>query len=115
MVRLLLAFAFTLVAGSALADRPATNEERAAIGRALAAEGCKAGDDIEFISDDNIFELDNVTCADGKLWEYDLDASFNVIDKQPQEAGEEDDDDDEDGPDDDDDDDEGPDDDEDDG
>ena len=109
MVRLLLAFAFTLVAGSALADRPATSEERAAIGRALVAEGCKAGDDIEFISDDNIFELDNVTCADGKLWEYDLDASFNVIDKQLQEDG----DDDEDGPDDDDDD-EGPDDDDDD-
>jgi len=111
VIRILLALSLLFAAGPALADRPATPQERAAIERTLAAEGCKVGDDIEFIEEDNIFELDNVSCRGGGLWEYDLDASFNVIDKQPQEAGEDDDDeDDEDGPDD-----GGPDDDDDDG
>ena len=116
MIRILLGLIFVFAAGAALADRAATPRERAAIEKALAAEGCTAGEDIEFIEDENIFELDNVSCSDGKLWEYDLDASYNVIDKQPQGDGDDDDDDDE-GPqnDDDDDDDEGPQDDNDDG
>ena len=99
MNRILLGLFLLFAAGPALADRPVTPQERAAIGKVLAAEGCKVGDDIEFIDDENIFELDKVSCADGKLWEYDLDASFNVIDKQPQEDGDDgEEDDDENGP-----------------
>ena len=89
---------------------PRRRRKRAAIAKTLAAEGCRPGDDIEFIEEDGIFELDNVTCRDGNLWEYDIDRSFNVIEKQIQEPGDDDDDDggdddDDDGGDDDDDDD----------
>lgn len=115
MIRILLGLILVLPAGAALADRAPTPQEQASIERTLAAEGCRASGDIEFIAEDNIFELDNVRCRDGNLWEYDIDASFNVVDKQPQEAGDDDggDDDDgeDDGPDDDDDEDDGPDDD----
>lgn len=90
MTKIIFALALIIAASAALADRAVTPQERAAIGRTLAAEGCKAGGDIEFIADDNIFELDNVTCADGKLWEYDIDASYSVIDKELQDDGAED-------------------------
>jgi hypothetical protein len=111
VTKILLALFLVFGAGAAYADRPVTPDERAAIERVLAAQGCKAGDDIGFIEDEKIFELDNVSCRDGNLWEYDIDASYNVIDKQTQEAGTAGDDGDDDGPEDDGDDEDGPDDD----
>lgn len=95
MTRFFLAIAIIFSASAVLADRPVTPVERAAIERALAAEGCKGGE-MEFYADDNVFEVDGTTCADGKLWTYDLDASYNVLDKELQE--EDGDDDDDDGP-----------------
>ena len=49
--------------------------------KALAAAGCSGGK-MEFDTDDNKFEVDKTTCADGKMWDYDFDASYNVIKKE---------------------------------
>ena len=81
MTRLLLALAFVFAAGAAYADRPVTAEERAELEKALAAAGCKGGE-MEFDTDDNKFEVDKTTCADGKLWDYDFDTSYKVIKKE---------------------------------
>lgn len=81
MIRSFLAVAFVLVAGSALADRPVTPEERTAIQHILAAEGCVGGS-MEFDTDDNKFEIDKTTCSDGAEWDYDLDSSYKLIKKE---------------------------------
>jgi len=81
MIRIFLAVAFVLVAGSALADRPVTPEERTAIQHILAAEGCVGGS-MEFDTDDNKFEIDKTTCSDGAEWDYDLDSSYKLIKKE---------------------------------
>jgi len=81
MIRSFLAVAFVLVAGSALADRPVTPEERTAIQHVLAAEGCVGGS-MEFDSGDNKFEIDKTSCSDGAQWNYDLDSSYKVIKKE---------------------------------
>ena len=81
MIRIFLAVAFVLVAGSALADRPVTPEERTAIQHILAAEGCVGGK-MQFDTDDNKFEIDKTTCSDGAEWDYDLDSSYKLIKKE---------------------------------
>jgi len=81
MIRIFLAVAFVLVAGSALADRPVTPEERTAIQHILAAEGCVGGS-MEFDTDDNKFAIDKTTCSDGAEWDYDLDSSYKLIKKE---------------------------------
>ena len=81
MIRVLLAIAFVSAAGSALADRPVSPEERTAIQHILAAEGCVGGK-MGVDTDDNKFEIDKTTCADGASWDYDLDSSYKVIKKE---------------------------------
>ena len=82
MTRILLALAFVLVPGAALADeRPVTPEERAALEKALAAEGCKGGE-MEFDPEDNEFEVNSTLCADGNRWDYNFDSSYKVTDKE---------------------------------
>ena len=81
-MRLLLTLIFAVsLAGPALADRKVTAEERAAIDKALAAEGCKGGK-FEFDTDDDRFEIEGVICDDGKEYEFYLDKSFKITKKE---------------------------------
>ena len=73
-----LALALGLTAGSALADRPVTDQERAQLVTALQAQGCSGGP-MEF--DDGKFEVDDARCADGKTYDLDFDASFKLVKK----------------------------------
>lgn len=70
---------FLLFAGSALAGRPVTEDERSRIAEALAAAGCTGGKP-EF--DDGKFEVEKATCADGKTYELYFDTSFKLIKKE---------------------------------
>lgn len=72
------ALALSLTAGSALADRPVTDQERAQLVAALQAQGCSGGK-MEF--DDGKFEVDDARCADGKKYDLDFDASFKLMKK----------------------------------
>lgn len=72
------ALALGLTAGSALADRPVTDQERTQLAAALQAQGC-SGRKMEF--DDGKFEVDDARCADGKKYDLDFDASFKMVKK----------------------------------
>ena len=72
------ALALGLAAGSALADRPVTDQERTQLVTALQAQGCSGGE-MEF--DDGKFEVDDARCSDGKKYDLDFDASFKLIKK----------------------------------
>lgn len=69
----------TLSTGTALADRPATEEERAKINAVLAAFGCVATD-IEFDEDDNRYEVDDADCSDGESYDMELNTRFEIVD-----------------------------------
>jgi hypothetical protein len=69
----------SLTAGATLADRAVTDDERAKLVTALQAAGCSGGK-MEF--DDGKFEVDNSKCADGRTYDLDFDASFNLIKKK---------------------------------
>jgi len=74
-----LAVALTLgCGGTALADRPLTDQERAQLTAALQAQGCSDGT-MQF--DDGKFEVDDARCADGKTYDLEFDASFKLIKK----------------------------------
>jgi hypothetical protein len=68
-----------LTAGAALADkRPLTDEERARLTEVVKSESCSAG---KMKVDDGKFEVD-ATCADGKNYEFKVDAQFKIIKKE---------------------------------
>lgn len=73
------ALALGLAAGSALADRPVTDQERTQLVAAMQAQGCTGGE-MEF--DDGKFEVDDARCTDGKTYDLDFDASFKLIKKE---------------------------------
>ena len=66
------------VGGTALADRAITDQERTRLVAALQAQGCSGGE-VEF--DDGKFEVDDARCADGAQYDFDFDASFNLLKK----------------------------------
>ena len=68
-----------LTVSTALADRPATAEERAKINAVLAAFGCVATD-IEFDEDDNRYEVDDAQCSDGESYDMELNTRFEIVD-----------------------------------
>lgn len=70
-----------LMASPAFADREPTAEERAAVEAALKKDGCTGGS-IEVEDDDKGFELEDVTCDDGKTYEFELDANYMVTKKE---------------------------------
>ena len=72
------ALALSLAAGSALADRPVTDQERTQLVAAMQAQGCSGGK-MEF--DDGKFEVDDARCADGKTYDLDFDKSFKLMKK----------------------------------
>ena len=80
MNRYLLPIALILVALPAHADRPVTATERAEIVKVLSAEGCTGGE-FEFDTDDNEFEVEDATCADGHEYDFELDLLYRITDK----------------------------------
>ena len=75
----LISLVFVLVTGSALADRPVTEEERSQLLSALEREGCSGGK-MEF--EDGTFEVEGAKCADGKTYELEFDGSLRLIKKK---------------------------------
>jgi len=67
-------------ASAALADkRPLTDQEKARLTEAVAAQSCSGG---KMKLDDDKFEVDDATCADGKKYELEFDAQFKLIKKK---------------------------------
>jgi hypothetical protein len=78
MLASIVAVAAALAGGTALADRPVTDQERAQLIAALQTLGCSGGE-MEF--DDGKFEVDDARCSDGKTYDLDFDTSFKLIKK----------------------------------
>jgi hypothetical protein len=72
-----------LTTGTAIADRPVTQEESERLQAALKEQGC-SGQKMEF--DDGKFEVDDATCADGKTYDLEFDSSFRLIKKKLEQA-----------------------------
>lgn len=69
-----------LLAGAASArDRLVTDDERARLAAALAAQGC-AGGKMEF--DDDGYEVDAAKCGDGRSYDLEFDKSFGLLSKK---------------------------------
>src|SRR5262245_17425570 len=83
MRAVLISLAFILGTGTALADRPLTQEESDKLNAALKQEGCSGGK-MEF--EDGKFEVDNAVCADGKTYDLDFDSSFRLIKKKQEQS-----------------------------
>jgi hypothetical protein len=83
MRSLLLSLAFIFSVGSAVADRPVTQEESERLQAALKEQGCSGGK-MEF--DDGKFEVDDARCADGKPYDLEFDSSFRLIKKKLEQA-----------------------------
>ncbi len=79
--RFLLALAGLLMAfaAPARADRRVTGEEQVKLVAALTAQGCTGG---KMKFDDGKFEVDDATCADGKIYDLDFDTAFKLIKKK---------------------------------
>lgn len=72
---------WVLAAGAAMADRPVTDQERARLSEAVAAQGCSGG---RMEADDDEFEVNDAICADGKKYDLEFDQSFKMIEKELQ-------------------------------
>jgi len=83
MRAVLISLAFILGTGTALADRPLTQEESDKLNAALKQEGCSGGK-MEF--EDGKFEVDNAVCADGKTYDLDFDSAFRLIKKKQEQS-----------------------------
>ncbi|MCP4316524.1 MAG: hypothetical protein GY789_11040 [Hyphomicrobiales bacterium] len=75
----LIALAFMIVAFPAAADRPVTAAEREALLSAIAPLGCTATK-IEFDPNNEVYEVDDANCNDGRSYDFELDGSFKVVD-----------------------------------
>lgn len=71
--------ALCILAPSAFAGRPVTDQERVKLEEAIKAQGCSGGK-LEF--DDGKFEVDDASCNDGKRYDLDFDQSFALIRKR---------------------------------
>ena len=65
----------------ALADRQVTEDERAKLAAAVQTEGCTGGK-FEMDEDDQQFEVDGATCADGKKYELKFDMQMRLQSKR---------------------------------
>jgi hypothetical protein len=84
MMRGLLIFlGLILTTGTAIADRPVTQEESERLQAALKEQGCSGGK-MEF--DDGKFEVEDARCADGKTYDLEFDSSFRLITKKLEQA-----------------------------
>ncbi|HVY57826.1 MAG TPA: PepSY domain-containing protein [Xanthobacteraceae bacterium] len=79
MRTVVLAFVVLLAtASNGFTGRPLTDDEATRLKAAMTAQGCSGGK-MEF--DDGKFEVDNAVCADGKTYDLDFDATFQLIKK----------------------------------
>jgi hypothetical protein len=70
-----------VVAIPALAkDRPVTDDERAKLVAAVAAQGCSGGK-ME-LDDDGHYEVDDTRCNDGRKYDLRFDTAFKLIKKE---------------------------------
>jgi hypothetical protein len=84
---LLVPAAFWLLAGHAMAqanDRPPTAEERAKLSAAMQAEGCSGG---TMEVDDDVYEVDDARCGDGRTYDLKFDKSLKLIEKDLEDRG----------------------------
>ena len=79
MRSVLISLALILSTGAAIADRPVTQQENERLQSALKEQGCSGGE-MEF--DDDKFEVERATCADGKTYDLEFDSSFRLIKKK---------------------------------
>jgi hypothetical protein len=70
-----------LAAVPAAAGRPVTDAERASLASAVAAQNCSGGK-MEWDEKDQHFEVEDVTCGDGRMYELKFDKSFQLIRKK---------------------------------
>jgi Peptidase propeptide and YPEB domain len=68
-----------LVATTVRGDRPVTEEEKAKLLSAIAAEGCSGGK-MEF--DDGKYEVDDAKCSDERIYDLKFDPDFRLIKKE---------------------------------
>jgi hypothetical protein len=72
--------ALALVAAvPARADRPVADDERAKVAAAVSKEGCSGG---RMESDHTKFEVEGAQCNDGRTYDLDFDASYQLIYKK---------------------------------
>ena len=65
----------------ALAGRQVTEDERAKLAAVVQTEGCTGGK-FEMDEDDQQFEVDGATCADGKKYELKFDMQMRLQSKR---------------------------------
>ena len=63
-------------------DRKITDQEREKIVQALNTIGCSTFKEAEFAIDKKRFEIDDVVCADGQIYEIYLSKDYQVIKKE---------------------------------
>jgi Type I phosphodiesterase / nucleotide pyrophosphatase/Peptidase propeptide and YPEB domain len=83
MMRGVISLILILSTGTALADRPVTQEESERLQAALKEQGCSGGK-MEF--DDGKFEVEDARCADGKTYDLEFDSSFRLLKKKLEQA-----------------------------
>ena len=79
MRAVLIMLGLILITGTAMADRPVTQEESEQLLAALKEQGCSGG---KMEVDDDTFEVERARCADGKMYDLDFDSSFRLIKKK---------------------------------
>jgi hypothetical protein len=82
-MRTLLASAaiLTIVTFPVRADRPVSEEERAKLVQAVAAQGCSGGK-MEWDENDREFEVDDAQCSDGRKYDVKFHADFTLKSKK---------------------------------
>jgi hypothetical protein len=63
----------------ARADRPVADDERAKLSAAVSNEGCSGG---RMEADHNKFEVEGAQCNDGRTYDLNFDASYQLIYKR---------------------------------
>jgi hypothetical protein len=71
---------FVTAAIPAWAGRAVTDEERTKLVAAVSAQGCTGG---KMVWDDPKYEVDDVRCSDGRMYDLSFDREFKFINKKP--------------------------------
>jgi hypothetical protein len=71
-----------LATTAAMADRPVTEDERARLTQAVAAQGCSGGK-MAYDEKDREFDVDDANCSDGKRYDLEFDEQYRLKSKKP--------------------------------